>query len=89
MASFAYSGVPITESGTLGSKLVGIVTNRDVDFVTERETKLKEVMTLEKDLFTVREGNIQKHIITFCFLCCFCWCTFLGVEIVGVDVVLV
>lgn len=51
---FGYSGIPITESGTLGSKLVGIVTNRDVDFVQDRETKLKEVMTT--NLITALEG---------------------------------
>lgn len=51
---FGYSGVPITETGVLGSKLVGIVTNRDVDFVQDRETKLQEVMTT--NLITALEG---------------------------------
>nr|AZL94396.1 inosine-5-monophosphate dehydrogenase [Nephromyces sp. MMRI]AZL94397.1 inosine-5-monophosphate dehydrogenase [Nephromyces sp. MMRI] len=40
-----YSSVPITEDGMLGSKLVGIVTNRDIDFITDRTTLLEEVMT--------------------------------------------
>ena len=40
-----YSGIPITETGSLGSKLVGIVTNRDVDYIADRNTKLKDVMT--------------------------------------------
>jgi IMP dehydrogenase len=44
---FGYSGIPITVDGKLGSKLVGIVTNRDVDYVADRTTKLKEVMTTE------------------------------------------
>lgn len=42
---FGYSGIPITEDGKMGSKLVGIVTNRDVDFITDRSTKLKDVMS--------------------------------------------
>ena len=42
-----FSGIPITEDGTLGSKLVGIVTNRDVDFEKRRSRPLSEVMTTE------------------------------------------
>lgn len=44
---FNFSGVPITESGQMGSKLLGIVTNRDIDFVQDRDTRLSEVMTTE------------------------------------------
>ena len=40
-----FSGVPITEDGKMGSKLVGIVTNRDIDFIEDKETLLGEVMT--------------------------------------------
>lgn len=40
-----FSGIPITVDGKLNSKLVGIVTNRDIDFETDRTKKLKEVMT--------------------------------------------
>ena len=39
------SGVPITVDGRIGSKLVGIVSNRDTDFIVDRTTPLKEVMT--------------------------------------------
>jgi IMP dehydrogenase len=42
---YGYSGIPITESGTLGSKLVGIVTGRDIDFVEDRSTLVSDVMT--------------------------------------------
>ena len=49
-----FSGIPITEDGTLGSKLLGIVTKRDVDFENDRTRPLREVMTT--DLVTARVG---------------------------------
>ncbi len=49
-----FSGMPITENGKLYSKLVGIVTNRDVDFEPNRNTKLKDVMTAE--VLTAKKG---------------------------------
>ena len=42
---YGYSGIPITVNGKLGSKLVGIVCNRDLDYVADRNTLLKDVMT--------------------------------------------
>lgn len=51
---FNFSGVPITETGTMGSKLLGIVTNRDIDFVQDRDVRLSEVMT--RELVVGREG---------------------------------
>lgn len=47
---FGFAGIPITQSGKIGSKLLGIVTNRDIDYIEDRTTKLGEVMTT--DLFT-------------------------------------
>lgn len=52
---YGFSGIPITEDGQLGSKLVGIVTNRDIDFETNRSKKLREVMTTE--LMTAAKGT--------------------------------
>ena len=49
-----FSGIPITEDGTLGSKLVGIITNRDIDFEKDRGRPLSEVMTT--DLVTAEQG---------------------------------
>jgi IMP dehydrogenase len=49
-----FSGIPITEDGTLRGKLVGIVTNRDIDFETDRTRKLREVMT--RELVTAKKG---------------------------------
>ena len=51
---FGYSGIPITTDGKLGSKLVGIVTNRDLDYVVDRTIPLKDVMTTA--LVTATEG---------------------------------
>jgi IMP dehydrogenase len=51
---FGFSGVPITEDGKMGSKLLGIVTNRDVDFITDRSQPLASVMTT--DLIVGHEG---------------------------------
>lgn len=42
---FGFSGIPITEDGSFNGKLIGIVTNRDVDFEPNRTVKLGTVMT--------------------------------------------
>ncbi|MCK6438815.1 MAG: IMP dehydrogenase [Planctomycetes bacterium] len=49
-----FSGIPITEDGTLNSKLVGIVTNRDIDFEAVDTKPLREVMST--DLLTAKKG---------------------------------
>ncbi len=49
-----FSGIPITEDGTIKTRLVGMVTNRDIDFETDHSRKLREVMTT--DLITARKG---------------------------------
>lgn len=46
-AELGFSGIPITEDGTLGSRLLGIVTNRDIDLEEDRSKKLRDVMTTE------------------------------------------
>ena len=38
-------GVPVTEDGKMGSKLLGIVSNRDTDFIEDRSKSLGQVMT--------------------------------------------
>jgi len=39
--SFGFSGIPVTETGAMGGKLVGLVTQRDVDFLTIDEHRLR------------------------------------------------
>lgn len=51
MGRFKVSGVPVVE----GTKLVGIITNRDMRFETRLDQKVSDVMTKE-NLVTVREG---------------------------------
>jgi IMP dehydrogenase len=40
-----FSSVLVTEDGKVGSKLVGIVTSRDTDFVLDRSREVREVMS--------------------------------------------
>jgi len=53
MARFSISGVPIVENG---GHLVGIVTNRDLQFETDLSRSIADVMTSE-DLVTVPVGT--------------------------------
>lgn len=51
---YGFSAIPITEDGTLQTPLVGIVTNRDMDFERNRNRPLHEVMTTQ--LVTAPKG---------------------------------
>ncbi len=52
-ATEGFSGIPITENGNMGDRLVGIVTSRDIDFVNDPSVLLGTVMT--KDIVTAKE----------------------------------
>lgn len=52
MAKYRISGVPVTR----GTKLVGIITNRDIVFETNHDKKINEVMT-KSPLITAKEGT--------------------------------
>lgn len=52
MSEYRISGLPVVK----GEELVGILTNRDVRFVTDMDTPVSQLMTSEK-LITVPEGT--------------------------------
>ena len=62
--NWGFSSVPITESGRPGSRLLGLVTSRDIDFVEDRSTKLCDVMTpfdslsVAKEPVSLQEANL-------------------------------
>ena len=61
-----FFSVPITEDGTLNSKLVGIVTHRDVRYRRDMEIKLKEVMTpVEKVITASKKDTVDKNDLQF------------------------
>merc|ERR1719154_470763 len=52
-----FTGIPITENGKMGSKLLGIVTSRDIDFLDSKsDTPLSDVMTPFSDIYTAKAG---------------------------------
>jgi len=56
MERYRISGIPVVEgaNGSAAGKLVGILTNRDVRFATDKRQPVHELMT--KKVITVREG---------------------------------
>jgi len=54
---YGFFSIPITEDGTLNSKLVGIVTRRDVRYREDMEAKLKDVMTPRERLVIVKKSE--------------------------------
>ncbi|CAJ1385998.1 unnamed protein product [Effrenium voratum] len=55
-SKLGFTGFPVTESGHMGAKLLGLVTKRDTDFIQDRQTRLSAIMTPVKDLVTAEEG---------------------------------
>ncbi|HKX53211.1 MAG TPA: IMP dehydrogenase [Nitrosospira sp.] len=54
---FKISGLPVVE----GSKVVGIVTNRDLRFETNLDQPIRNIMTLKERLVTVNEGTSREE----------------------------
>ncbi len=53
------SGLPVVE----GSRVVGIVTNRDLRFETNLDQPIRNIMTPKKRLVTVKEGTTREEAI--------------------------
>ena len=51
-----FSGIPVTEDGTLQTPLLGMITNRDIDFEKDRARPLREIMTPREELITAPQG---------------------------------
>ena len=60
-STLGYSGIPITQDGKMGSKLIGIVSNRDTSFVDDQNVKVREFMTPREHLSVAREGIMLKE----------------------------
>src|SRR3954467_4629419 len=56
--SHRISGFPVLKNG---GKVVGIVTNRDLRFETQLDQPVKNIMTPQKQLITVREGASREE----------------------------
>jgi len=60
-ARYGFCGIPITDTGKLHGKLLGIVTSRDIEFHQPTSSQLKDVMTTDltvaKKEITLDEAN--------------------------------
>lgn len=58
IAEHHFSGVPVVEHG----KLIGIVTSRDIRFMTDLNQPISKVMTPKEKLVTVKEGATRAEV---------------------------
>lgn len=59
---FGFFSTPITEDGTLDSRLMGIVTHRDVRYLEKMAVPLKKIMTPKERLITAsRKRTLDKN----------------------------
>ncbi|KAL7061363.1 hypothetical protein AAHC03_09169 [Spirometra sp. Aus1] len=57
-ADHGFSGIPITSTGKIGGRLLGLVTLRDIDFLPEesKHCRISEIMTPFEELYTAPHG---------------------------------
>jgi len=51
-----YTSVPVTETGSIGGKLLGIITSRDADFIQDRTKLVSEIMVPVSKLVCGKQG---------------------------------
>lgn len=51
-----FSSFPITDTGKMGGRLVGIISNRDSSFIEDPTVKIKDFMTPRSELSVAKEG---------------------------------
>ncbi len=61
--NYGFSGIPVTENGKMGGKLVGLVTQRDIDFLSQEQyhTPVADVMTTIQGLIVAPHGVTLKE----------------------------
>lgn len=58
-----FSGIPVTENGKINSKLLGLITFRDIDFLQKDQhatTSVQQVMTPIDELITAKNDLTLK-----------------------------
>ncbi|CAF4414049.1 unnamed protein product, partial [Adineta steineri] len=65
--SHGFSGIPVTENGKINSKLLGLITFRDIDFLNKDQWStipVSQVMTSIDDLITAKNDLTLKDAYT-------------------------
>mmetsp|Transcript_31577 Transcript_31577/g.47724 ORF Transcript_31577/g.47724 Transcript_31577/m.47724 type:complete len:528 (+) Transcript_31577:74-1657(+) len=55
-AELGFSSFPITDTGEMGGRLLGVISNRDTSFIEDPEVKIEEFMTPRDQLTSAKEG---------------------------------
>mmetsp|Transcript_17715 Transcript_17715/g.43222 ORF Transcript_17715/g.43222 Transcript_17715/m.43222 type:complete len:533 (-) Transcript_17715:234-1832(-) len=55
-SELGFSSFPVTDTGKMGGKLLGIISNRDSAFIEDPNSKVEEFMTPRSKLFFAKDG---------------------------------